>query len=84
MKGYMTGTVKTFDDAKGFGFITVDGDDGDAFAHYKNIVGTGRRSLKTGQRVEFDVEETAKGLLAKNITVVVDVADRRQTERAHA
>ncbi|MCK5770436.1 MAG: cold-shock protein [Algiphilus sp.] len=62
-----TGTVKWFNDAKGYGFITPEGGGQDLFAHYKEIQGSGFRSLKEGQRVEFEVREGPKGLQASQI-----------------
>jgi len=50
-----TGTVKWFNDAKGFGFITPDGGGKDLFAHFSAIVGDGFKSLKENQKVSFDV-----------------------------
>ena len=61
-----TGTVKFFNAAKGFGFITTD-DNQDVFVHHSEIQGEGFRSLEEDQRVEFTVEETAKGLQAKGL-----------------
>jgi CspA family cold shock protein len=61
------GTVKWFDSAKGYGFITPDEGDKDLFAHHTNIQGTGHKSLKENQRVTFDVEDGAKGPQATNI-----------------
>ena len=63
----MTGTVKKFLDGKGFGFITPDEGDDDVFFFYSEIVMEGFRTLEEGQRVEFDVEEGAKGLSAKQV-----------------
>ena len=64
-----TGTVKWFNEAKGFGFIR--GDDGtEVFVHYTNIVGSGFRSLKEDDKVEFEVNEGPKGLQAVNVTKV--------------
>ena len=63
----MTGTVKKFLDGKGFGFITPDEGDDDVFFHQSEIVMEGFRTLEEGQRVEFDVEEGAKGLSAKQV-----------------
>jgi cold shock protein len=61
------GKVKWFNADKGFGFIT--GEDGkDVFVHYKSINGDGYRSLDDGQEVEYEVEETDKGLQARNVS----------------
>ena len=62
-----TGTVKWFNDAKGFGFIQRDKGD-DVFVHHSAIQSEGFRSLSEGQRVEFTVEQGAKGLAAKDVT----------------
>ena len=63
-----TGTVKWFNDAKGYGFITPDGGGKDLFAHFREIQGgTGFKTLVENARVEFDVTEGAKGLQASNI-----------------
>ena len=61
-----TGSVKWFNDAKGYGFITTD-DNQDVFVHHSEIQGEGFRSLEEEQRVEFTVEETDKGLQAKGV-----------------
>lgn len=65
----MTGTVKWFDDEKGYGFIEPDDEDAgdDVFVHYSEIEGSGYRSLSEGDVVEFEVEETDKGLSAINV-----------------
>ena len=63
-----TGTVKWFNDAKGFGFITTDGGE-DVFVHSSAIQSRGFRSLSEGAEVEFDVIEGPKGLQAANVTV---------------
>jgi len=62
-----TGTVKWFNDAKGFGFITPDGGGKDLFAHFSAIVGDGFKSLKENQKVSFDVTTGPKGDQAINI-----------------
>ncbi len=62
-----TGTVKWFNDAKGFGFFTPEGGGGDLFAHFSAIQSSGFKSLAEGQRVEFDVVNGPKGLQAANI-----------------
>jgi cold shock protein len=62
-----TGTVKWFNDAKGFGFITQDGGGEDLFCHHTAIQSQGFRSLQEGQKVEFDVARGPKGLQAQNV-----------------
>jgi CspA family cold shock protein len=62
-----TGTVKWFNDAKGFGFITQEGGGDDVFCHYSAIAAEGFRSLAEGQKVEFDVTRGPKGLQAQNV-----------------
>ncbi len=61
------GTVKWFNDAKGFGFVTPDEGGEDLFAHFSAIQGDGFKTLKEGQTVEFDVVKGPKGLQAANI-----------------
>jgi CspA family cold shock protein len=62
-----TGTVKWFNDAKGFGFIEPDGGGTDVFAHYSAIAMDGFKTLKQGSRVTYDVQQGPKGQLAQNI-----------------
>jgi CspA family cold shock protein len=63
------GTVKWFNDAKGFGFIKQD-DDSDVFVHYSQIAGDGFRTLEEGQMVRFELKEGPKGLFAENVSKV--------------
>ena len=62
-----TGTVKWFNDAKGFGFIEPDGGGADIFAHFSAIAMDGFKTLKQGSRVSFDIQDGPKGQLAQNI-----------------
>ena len=64
----MTGTVKWFNDAKGFGFISRDDGQKDCFVHHSGIQGQGFKSLAEGERVEFDVVKGQKGPAAENVT----------------
>ena len=63
------GTVKFFNDQKGFGFISRDGQE-DLFVHFSNIIGSGRRTLVDGQEVEFEVGEGRKGPEAVDVKTV--------------
>ena len=66
-----TGTVKWFNDAKGFGFISPEGgDDKDCFVHYSAIQADGFRTLAEGDKVEFDIVDGPKGPAAENVTRV--------------
>jgi CspA family cold shock protein len=65
-----TGTVKWFNDAKGFGFIKPDDGGEDLFAHFTAIKGQGFRTLKEGQKVSFEVTSGPKGKQATNIQAV--------------
>jgi len=62
-----TGTVKWFNDSKGFGFITPEQGGEDLFAHFSAIQGQGFKTLSEGQRVEFDITSGPKGQQASNI-----------------
>jgi CspA family cold shock protein len=66
MSDPVTGTVKWFNQSKGYGFISRD-DGEDVFVHYSAIVGDGFRNLDEGQVVEFTIEEGPKGLQAANV-----------------
>ena len=62
-----TGTVKWFNDQKGYGFITPEGSETDVFVHHSAISGEGYKSLAEGANVEFETVEGPKGLEAKNV-----------------
>ena len=64
-----TGTVKWFNDAKGYGFITMEGGE-DVFVHFSAIQAQGFRSLAEGLAVEFDLVQGPKGLQAANVTPI--------------
>ena len=72
-----TGTVKWFNDAKGFGFIEPEGGGEDVFAHFSAIQMDGFRTLKQGGRVRFEVVQGPKGQLAQNIAAI-DVPESTQ------
>ncbi len=61
------GTVKWFNDQKGFGFITREDGQGDVFVHYTGIDTDGYKTLMEGQRVEFEIKDTPKGPQAVNV-----------------
>lgn len=63
-----TGTVKWFDAAKGFGFITPEDGSKDIFVHHSAIVGDGYKSLDEGQRVSYSVQDGAKGPAAADVS----------------
>ena len=62
-----TGTVKWFNDAKGFGFITPEEGGKDLFVHFSNLAGEGFKSLPEGAKVEFEVADSDKGPVATNV-----------------
>lgn len=64
------GTVKWFNDKKGFGFITQESGGPDVFVHHSGIKASGFKSLKEGDKVTFDVEQGKKGPAAVNVTVI--------------
>ena len=66
----INGTVKWFNDDKGFGFITRDDGEKDVFCHHSAIQGEGYKSLAEGQKVDFDVVEGQKGPAAENVVAV--------------
>lgn len=63
-----TGTVKWFNDTKGFGFIAQDDGGDDVFVHFSAIQTDGFKSLQEGQKVEFEIEDGQKGPQARNVT----------------
>ena len=63
----VTGTVKWFNEEKGFGYLTQDGGGADVFVHFREIQTEGFKTLKEGQKVSFDVEAGQKGLQAANV-----------------
>jgi CspA family cold shock protein len=65
-----SGTVKWFNDAKGYGFIAPDEGGKDVFVHHSNIAGEGFRSLSEGAKVAFETREGQKGPEAVNVTIV--------------
>ena len=70
MSERQTGTVKWFNDQKGFGFIERDGDEKDVFVHHSAIEAVGFKSLSEGQRVEFTVEQGQKGPAAAQVRLI--------------
>ncbi len=67
----VTGTVKWFNDAKGFGFITPDNGGADVFAHFSQIQAEGFKSLQEGQQVIFEIQPSDKGSQATNIQIAI-------------
>jgi CspA family cold shock protein len=65
-----TGTVKWFNDAKGYGFIAPEDGSKDVFVHFSNIAGDGFKSLSEGAKVEFEVREGTKGPEALNVVEI--------------
>jgi CspA family cold shock protein len=79
--GDQLGTVKSWYDVKGFGFIVQEGGTGDIFVHYSSIMMGGRRHLNLGQRVRFRLERRDKGLTALDVEVVDEIG---AAPRCHA
>jgi cold shock protein len=67
--GMANGTVKWFNERKGYGFIKQD-DGPDVFVHYSGIKASGFKTLREGERVTFDIEDGQKGPTAKNVVIV--------------
>jgi CspA family cold shock protein len=70
MSDRKNGTVKWFNNAKGFGFITRQENEDDVFVHFRSIQGEGFRTLNEGQEVEFTLVEGPKGLQAENVSKI--------------
>ena len=68
-----SGIVKWFNNARGYGFIACNEHKEDIFVHYRNIVGSGFRSLSEGQTVQFDLSEGEKGLQAENVSAAEEM-----------
>lgn len=66
----MQGKVKWFNQSKGFGFITPEGESGDVFVHYSGIAGDGFKTLDEGQDVTFDLVDSDRGQKAENVRTV--------------
>ena len=71
----LSGKVKWFNNAKGYGFIVADGNDEDLFAHYSAIQMDGYKTLKAGQPVSFDILQGPKGLHAVNISAALATSE---------
>lgn len=67
-----TGTVKWFNNAKGYGFVTPDMGEQDVFIHFSAITMDGYKTLKEGQKVEFELQEGPKGLHAANLSFIAE------------
>ncbi len=64
------GTLRHFDEQKGYGFISPDHGGGDVFVHYSDIEGAGFRSLEEGEKVTYEVTQGRKGMQAQNVSKV--------------
>ena len=74
-----TGVVKWFNNAKGYGFVTPDQGEQDIFIHFSAIAMEGYKTLKEGQKVEFELQEGPKGLHAANLQAASDGLDYRNS-----
>lgn len=74
----ITGVVKWFNDGKGYGFITPDEGEKDCFVHYSAIQGSGFRSLKEGERVEFEMVQGEKGPAAESVVKLSEQPQQAQ------
>jgi CspA family cold shock protein len=83
--GLVTGTVKWFNNAKGYGFIVADGQNEDFFAHYSAITMDGYKTLKAGQAVTFDTKPVDNGIHAINISTIAEPQhEKTATEKSTA
>ncbi|WP_454255480.1 cold shock domain-containing protein CspD [Pseudomonas sp. Marseille-Q8238] len=78
----LSGKVKWFNNAKGYGFVVADGRDEDLFAHYSAIHMEGYKTLKAGQPVSFDILQGPKGLHAVNISPILATSESPATTSA--
>ena len=78
------GTVKWFNDSKGYGFISRSGDGKDVFVHYSSIVGEGFRTLAEGQTVDYEEEQGPKGLFASKVTGVGPIPTKASAQETAA
>ncbi|HEC16187.1 MAG TPA: cold shock domain-containing protein CspD [Sedimenticola sp.] len=67
-----TGVVKWFNNAKGYGFVTPDEGEKDVFVHFSSIAMDGYKTLKEGQKVQFEITQGPKGLHAANLQTITD------------
>ncbi|GAB2661365.1 transcription antiterminator/RNA stability regulator CspE [Vibrio panuliri] len=70
MSNKMTGSVKWFNETKGFGFISQDNGGADVFVHFRSIVSEGFKTLTEGQKVSFEIEQGQKGPQAANVVAL--------------
>ena len=78
------GTVKWFNNTKGFGFLKSDDVQGDVFAHFSEVLVEGYKTLPKGAVVQFDVENGPKGLLARNIRIREIIEAAKELEKVAA
>jgi CspA family cold shock protein len=69
-QNYVKGTVKFFNESKGFGMITPDDQSKDVFVHFSGIISNGFKTLSEGQRVQFRVQQSQKGPMAVNVSTI--------------
>jgi len=79
-----TGIVKWFSNAKGYGFVAPDGGGGDVFVHFSVINMDGYKTLKRGQRVQFELTQGPKGLHASNVRSAMEMENEPSTQSAES